>query len=125
MDGPQPLLQGQQLEGGALEGGLGRGDRAHRCHTRILPGASPYNYGECTVNLYYSQWMLSSLSSMPRESGNPRRRRKHTTTGGLTRETAYLYGDEEAALETSAQKERCSKSEIIRRALREYLKLRG
>ena len=43
--------------------------------------------------------------------------------GGLTRETAYLYGDEETALEETAKKERCSKSEIIRRALREYLKL--
>ena len=43
--------------------------------------------------------------------------------GGLTRETAYLYGDEEAALEETAKKERCSKSEIIRRALREFLKL--
>jgi Ribbon-helix-helix protein, copG family len=52
-----------------------------------------------------------------------RRGRKHTTMGGLTRETAYLYGDEEAALEETAKKERCSKSEIIRRALREYLKL--
>jgi len=37
--------------------------------------------------------------------------------GRLTRETAYLYGDEETALEETAKKE------IIRRALREYLKL--
>jgi hypothetical protein len=60
---------------------------------------------------------------MPRRGGAPGDRRKHTTTGGLTRETAYLYSDEENALEETAKKERCSKSEIIRRALREYLKL--
>lgn len=37
------------------------------------------------------------------------------------RETAYLYPDEEEALEERARKARCSKSEIIRRALRQYL----
>ena len=50
-----------------------------------------------------------------------RARQKHTTKGGLTRETAYLYDDEEKALEERAERERCSKSEIIRRALRRYL----
>jgi Ribbon-helix-helix protein, copG family len=44
-----------------------------------------------------------------------------TTKGGLTRETAYLYEDEERALENRASRERCSKSEVIRRALRSYL----
>lgn len=63
---------------------------------------------------------LSTLFCMP---GEGKRGRKHVTMGGLTRETAYLYGDEEKALEETAKKERCSKSEIIRRALREYLKL--
>lgn len=66
-------------------------------------------------------WQLSTLFSMPTKGGT--RGRKHTTVGGLTRETAYLYEDEEAALEEKAGKERCSKSEIIRRALREYLRL--
>lgn len=42
-----------------------------------------------------------------------------------SRETAYLYDDEEAALEERAKRERCSKSEVIRRALREYLRLTG
>lgn len=60
---------------------------------------------------------------MPKEGGRFRRGRKHTTLGGLTRETAYLYADEEKALEEKADKERCSKSEIIRRALRHYLDL--
>jgi 3-phenylpropionate/cinnamic acid dioxygenase small subunit len=50
-----------------------------------------------------------------------RERQKHTTKGGLTRETAYLYDDEERALEERATRERCSKSEVMRRALRVYL----
>lgn len=58
---------------------------------------------------------------MPKASTAPRPRQKHTTSGGLTRETAYLYEDEENALEERAAKERCSKSEIMRRALRAYL----
>jgi Ribbon-helix-helix protein, copG family len=52
-----------------------------------------------------------------------REKRKLTTKGGLTRETAYLYDDEEKALEQRAKKERTSKSEIMRRALRAYLGL--
>jgi hypothetical protein len=59
---------------------------------------------------------------MPKERGASRERRKLITTkGGLIRETAYLYEDEEAALEERAKKERASKSEIMRRALRAYL----
>ena len=50
---------------------------------------------------------------------------KHRTHGGLTRETAYLYDDEDGALEERAKKERCSKSEVIRRALRRYLGIEG
>jgi hypothetical protein len=58
---------------------------------------------------------------MPKRDGTPREKQKHTTKGGLTRETAYLYEDEERALENRASRERCSKSEVIRRALRSYL----
>jgi hypothetical protein len=58
---------------------------------------------------------------MPKRDGTPREKQKHTTKGGLTRETAYLYEDEERALEDRASRERCSKSEVIRRALRSYL----
>ena len=58
---------------------------------------------------------------MPKRDGTPREKQKHTTKGGLTRETAYLYEDEERALEARASRERCSKSEVIRRALRTYL----
>ena len=60
---------------------------------------------------------------MPRQRPSAGQRRKHVTQGGLTRETAYLYDDEEAALEERAKKERTSKSEIMRRALRQYLGL--
>jgi ribbon-helix-helix CopG family protein len=56
---------------------------------------------------------------MPKKA--PHDRRKFTTKGGLTRETAYLFDDEEKALEQRAKKERTSKSEIMRRALRAYL----
>jgi hypothetical protein len=45
--------------------------------------------------------------------------------GGLAREIAYLYEDEDVALEERAKKERCSKSEVIRRALRQYLRIEG
>ena len=61
---------------------------------------------------------------MPKESGKPRKRTKHITKGGLTRETAYLYENEERALEERAAKERCSKSEVMRRALRAYLAIK-
>jgi DNA-directed RNA polymerase sigma subunit (sigma70/sigma32) len=50
-------------------------------------------------------------------------RSKFTTKGGLIRETAYLHPDEEKALEDRAKKQRTSKSEIMRRALRLYLKI--
>jgi hypothetical protein len=62
--------------------------------------------------------------SAPSEPSRSRReRRKHVTKGGLVRETAYLYEDEEQALAQRADRERTSKSEIIRRALRAYLRL--
>lgn len=61
---------------------------------------------------------------MPRAtSGAPRPKRQQFTKGGLIRETAYLYDDEEHALEIRAEQERCSKAEVIRRALRAYLKI--
>jgi metal-responsive CopG/Arc/MetJ family transcriptional regulator len=48
-----------------------------------------------------------------------------TTKGGLVREVAYLYEDEAKLLDKAAERERCSKSEIIRRALRAYLQDRS
>jgi hypothetical protein len=47
--------------------------------------------------------------------------RKPFTSRGLVREVSYLHADEVRALAARAKKERASKAEIIRRALRVYL----
>lgn len=60
------------------------------------------------------------MAAARREGGPSRQRRR---PGSLWREQAYLYDDEEAALASRAKKDRCSKAEVIRRALREYLKV--
>ena len=60
---------------------------------------------------------------MTRQFDASRERTKFTTKGGLIRETVYLYADEEQALEARAETAGASKSEIVRRALRVYLKL--
>jgi hypothetical protein len=46
---------------------------------------------------------------------------KPFTAGGLIREVSYLHQDEAEALALRAKKERATKAEIIRRALRAYL----
>jgi hypothetical protein len=51
------------------------------------------------------------------------RGKKSLTRGGLVRVQSYLYGDEMAAVEKAAKRERCSQSELIRRAVRAYLKI--
>ena len=81
---------------------------------------SRWRHCACTVTVYCRYEIVYPLR-MPKAIKAPRPRQKHTTKGGLTRETAYLYDDEEMALEERATKERCSKSEIMRRALRAYL----
>jgi hypothetical protein len=58
---------------------------------------------------------------MPRASKEPRSDRRPATTRGLIREVSYLHADEEDALVKQAAAKRCSKAEIIRRALRAYL----
>ncbi len=60
---------------------------------------------------------------MPR-SKSPRTKQTKTR-GGLVREVAYLYEDEAEKLERQAERERCSKSEIVRRALRQYFESEG
>jgi Arc/MetJ-type ribon-helix-helix transcriptional regulator len=45
--------------------------------------------------------------------------------GRMNREIAYLHDDELEALIQRAEGERCSRSEIIRRALRLYLGIRS
>jgi Ribbon-helix-helix protein, copG family len=61
------------------------------------------------------------LSPVPKRETTPRTPRKPFTGRGLIREVSYLHEDEAAALEKRADRERCSKAEIIRRALRAYL----
>lgn len=54
---------------------------------------------------------------MPKEH----RPKREPTVGKLYREVAYLHVDEAKGLEEAAERLRCSKSEVIRRALREFL----
>jgi hypothetical protein len=56
-----------------------------------------------------------------RQEGMPSDRRRKP--GSMFREQAYLYEDEEAALAKRAVRDRCSKAEVIRRALRLYLEI--
>jgi hypothetical protein len=58
--------------------------------------------------------------SMPIGGLGSRATRKHLTKGGFIREAAYLSREEEQALE-DASEERCSKSEVTQRSLRQYL----
>ena len=59
--------------------------------------------------------------SMSRAAKKPSSDRRPATTRGLVREVSYLHPDEEEALVKQAEQKRCSKAEIIRRALRAYL----
>lgn len=44
-------------------------------------------------------------------------------TGRLYREISYMHEDEARALARAAKKMRCSKSEVIRRAVRAFLNI--
>jgi metal-responsive CopG/Arc/MetJ family transcriptional regulator len=48
---------------------------------------------------------------------------REPTKGRLFREAVYLHEDEEEAVERAARKERTSRSEIIRRAIRAYFNI--
>lgn len=48
---------------------------------------------------------------------------RQPTKGQLFREVAYLHRDEAEAVERAAEKDRTSKSEIIRRAIRAYFEI--
>lgn len=58
---------------------------------------------------------------MPKRETTPLPPRKPFTGRGLIREVSYLHEDEAEALAKRATKDRCSKAEVIRRALRTYL----
>lgn len=51
-------------------------------------------------------------------------KRRPITSEGLLKETCYFYEDEVEAIAEAARRERCSRAEIVRRAVREYLRLR-
>jgi hypothetical protein len=61
--------------------------------------------------------MLSEMKSGDKPVGEPKR----FAGTNLVREVSYLHEDEALALADRAKKERASKAEIIRRALRAYL----
>ncbi len=63
--------------------------------------------------------ILFDLMSKKDADGTPGRKPFAGTK--LIREVSYLHPDESEALALRAERERCSKAEIIRRALREYL----
>lgn len=50
----------------------------------------------------------------------PRETKREPTKGRLYREVSYLHEDEAEAVEEAARKDRCSRSEIVRRAVRAY-----
>lgn len=70
---------------------------------------------------------MSSGTLLPMSAAKkPRRARaKRLRDTSLRREVAYLYEDEAEAVERMADESRCSKSEIIRRAVRLLMKQRG
>jgi hypothetical protein len=57
---------------------------------------------------------------MSEEKKTSGERRRFAGTN-LVREVSYLHEDEAEALAKRAKRERCSKAEVIRRALRAYL----
>jgi len=49
--------------------------------------------------------------------------RRQPTKGRLFREVTYLHEDEQTAVEQAAQRLRCSRSEVIRRAVRAWFEI--
>ena len=87
-------------------------------------GSTNYPYTDCHALFLSDDGYNSSRGNDPYGNCGATCVEKPTKKGGLVRETAYLYEDEVTKLEQRAEKERCSKSEVIRRALRAYLKLK-
>lgn len=52
------------------------------------------------------------------------KKRKPISSYGLLKETCYFYEDELEAIAEAAKEKRCSRAEIIRRAVRAYLNLK-
>lgn len=75
----------------------------------------------CLPQHYHASILLLYAPEMPRSTPSSPEKKRTVTKGGLVREVAYLYVDEAEALAQRAHDERCSKSEVMRRALRAYL----
>jgi len=58
---------------------------------------------------------------MAKEKDESTRRKR--SRGQMIRRVSYLWPDEDAALRTEAEEKEVSAGEVIRRALRNYLKL--
>ncbi len=61
--------------------------------------------------------------SLPAMRDRDRKAEPGWLKGALNRKTCYLYDDESAALAAAAADARASEAEIIRRAIRRYLKI--
>jgi hypothetical protein len=73
----------------------------------------------CLACLQYRHADAVCLPEMKHDD-TPKERRRFAGTN-LVREVSYMHEDEAEALDKRAKKERTSKSEIIRRAVRAYL----
>jgi hypothetical protein len=60
---------------------------------------------------------------MPRRRTEKPAKRPPATAGGLLKLTLYLHADELRAVEELARKERCSKADAVRRAIRGYFRI--
>lgn len=83
----------------------------------MAPDLTPYYFSVSRVvpNWAQKQYPIAMSSEEKPKARTP------ISSRGLMREVSYLYEDEVRALAERARKERTSKAEIIRRALRAYL----
>ena len=52
------------------------------------------------------------------------KKRKPISSYGLLKETCYFYEEELEAIAKAAKEKRCSRAEVVRRAVRAYLDLK-
>lgn len=68
--------------------------------------------------------MLRRFGSVQRMASKAKQpARKASTSRGLIRETTYLHRDEEDALIAYSERRQISKAEVLRRALRAFLRI--
>lgn len=108
--------------------GGNRLDSRSRVSVPPLSVVSPRLHEVCTACppcAYQGAAVVPKLATMAAGKRKTPQKRKTKTRGGLVREVCYMYEDEAQALGRLADEERCSKSEIMRRALRAYLRIVG